>query len=540
MPFGNAARASRAYEYGVRFTAGEDLALLALREKVRLWNCLVAVDHDLRERRDALIGAYLTDHPPIDDTPVAAKAARKAAFADAGVKAALAELDREGQERSRLLGHESPLWWCNRDAVRTTWLQHRRDPEPSRFHSARRAEGTLIVRRSGGWTVASLLRGGDRFIGLGAVDPLGWSHSVRAERRRRCRVPLTLRIGSTPDREPIAVELTLFFHRPLPEGGNVQEVRLAATPLADTVRWTAVFVVALPEADAAPEPTAPAGTRAALDLGWRARPAGLRTAVWHDAGRWGELSLPEKDFAAQLGKVDDLRSIRDQHLNVAKAALAAWVKRQPSLPEWLGESTKTLGQWRSQGRLAGLVRRWARQRFEGDADIWPELAAWQAQDRHLWLWQEHLRDQVLHRRRECYRVFAADLARRYREVVLESVDWSKLARQGKELPPLARWHRVVAAPSILEEAIEHAVGREGGIVRRAEPAYTTMLCHVCGSIEAVDGVALYHVCVACREGGVHTRWDIDVNATRNLLANRPAAGKGGGFATDGPEERAGA
>ena len=554
MPFGNKAKPTRAYQFGAAVIGGLDALRDQLLARVRLWNELVALDHELRDRRDDVLDAWrgLTpaevaarreeladlrrrarDDPDakkaLADAAYADRRARKPGYQDPDVKAQLATLDAAGQARSKELAAAAPLWWCNRDDVRTTWLRHRRDPLPLRFH--RSADGGKVtVRRSGGWPVDDLLSGAcaDKgYVRLGAVD-MGAQYLSRVQRRTACRTPLRLWVSTADDGSARFADLLVFMHRPLPAGGTVQQVDVTCERIADRWRWSVIFLVALPEASA---PAARPGV-VSLDLGYRRVADGLRVAVWRDdAGRSGEERL-DAGWLAERTKVDDLRGIRDDGYNAARSALAAFLRaRADGLPDWLHEETATIGQWRSPSRLARTYRRW--QRFDGDAEAYAALAAWFHRDRHLWQYEAHLREQLILRRREQYRRLAAHLARTYGTVVIEEVDWSALARKPKRGQPatepieqaeravedVARRMRTWAAPSTLELAISNAVQREGGEVRHAPTRHVTATCAYCGTVNTWDHRELRH---RCDNPACGREWDQDDNAARNLL--RPPNG----------------
>jgi transposase len=96
----------------------------------------------------------------------------------------------------------------------------------------------------------------------------------------------------------------------------------------------------------------------------------------------------------------------------------------------------------------------------------------------LYEYEANLRDQIIARRNEEYRKFAAGVVRKYGYVVLELFDLAEMAKkpmpdQGVKtsLPP--NKYRFIAAPSELRNAIENACKREGILVERVNPDYTT-------------------------------------------------------------------
>lgn len=61
-----------------------------------------------------------------------------------------------------------------------------------------------------------------------------------------------------------------------------------------------------------------------------------------------------------------------------------------------------------------------------------------SKQRHLYEWVGNLRDQVLKRRREIYRVFAAQLAKRYHTVLREDFDLRILSAKPAPDPTILR------------------------------------------------------------------------------------------------------
>jgi transposase len=164
-------------------------------------------------------------------------------------------------------------------------------------------------------------------------------------------------------------------------------------------------------------------------------------------------------------------------------------------------------------RLAGVVKRWREEgRFAGDQEIYDRLEAWRAQDAHLLEWASNLRDQLLLRRREVYRVAAARLSERYRTCVVEELNLAAFARRegpAEDAPDKARLMRHRAALSTLRQAL----GRRMRTVI-VPSAYTTQECHICGYVQKLFDAAkqLRYRCEACG-----SEWDQDENAAQNLL-----------------------
>lgn len=256
----------------------------------------------------------------------------------------------------------------------------------------------------------------------------------------------------------------------------------------------------------------------AVDIGWRQIGEELRIACWGaDNGKnGGELRLSAA-LLSSLRKADELRSLRDDKFNVARAALSGWLATA-TVPEWLHDATTHLAQWRSAGRLAGLAKRWRDGRFDGDADAYDALEAWRYHDHHLWEWESSQRTKSLRHRREIYRVFAAGLASQFETCVLEKFDLRVFAQrvttENAAENEAARSNRQRAALSELRMAITNAFRARGGRVDEVSAVDSTHICAECGTVDDFDAAeAIEHVCSGCG-----ATWDQDMNSWRVLLA----------------------
>jgi len=279
----------------------------------------------------------------------------------------------------------------------------------------------------------------------------------------------------------------------------------------------------------------------AIDVGWRLLGDDIRVAVWRDnAGHSGDLRLDAKSVQA-LREPAELQSERDLRFNAARVALRAWLDSQSEAPAWLLEATKTMHAWRSPSRLATLWHRWGQNGLsaaedEREARAYDALTAWYWRDRHLWACEARRRARARGRRRETYRIFAAELARRYGTILLEGdskehkpFDLHRLARlpatevigAGTEA---IRQNRKLAAIGTLRDAIIAATASRGGAVGYVAAKETTRTCHVCGHVETyVESSSVHHCCTACG-----AKWDQDVNAAAVILQRWLARSAGGG------------
>ena len=253
------------------------------------------------------------------------------------------------------------------------------------------------------------------------------------------------------------LRIPVWYHRPLPPRSRVKSVQLTwCDGGARGRQWRVHFTCV----DDAQPPVHFSDIVAGVDTGWRvmARDGRLRVAVCKMSdGSATELALDAK-WMAQMDRVEDLASQLD--------------------------SSNGLDE---HGR------------------------------RRLQLEQRGLRTKLLRRRRELYRVFAAQLTERAGRIGIENLDLAGLAMRGeRELPPATRAHRQRAALSELLREIFTAASKRGSeVVELAGPS--TRVCSNCGNRNSV-GEDLFFTCDGCGK-----LWDQDENAAANLMAAAHAA-----------------
>lgn len=255
-------------------------------------------------------------------------------------------------------------------------------------------------------------------------------------------------------------------------------------------------------------------------------------AYWRDDdGVEGELRM-DPYVIGGLQKTASLQSIRDTALETARGQLCAWLKSQ-KIPENWKEQLDTVHAWKSPRRFARLCAEWEASRWDGDAEGFALLSDYIRDDRHLWRWEAHLRDQVLARRLHYYRVEAARLARRYKVLIIEKFNLSKVAKnpeaeeEGVAKPP--RRQRVEVAVSELRSVLTQAFVGRGGQVAEVEPHLNTQRCVYCGCEDRWDPAPqVEHACIQC--GKI---WDQDSNNTKNILEKWEAAREPAGTVSSG-------
>jgi hypothetical protein len=195
--------------------------------------------------------------------------------------------------------------------------------------------------------------------------------------------------------------------------------------------------------------------------------------------------------------------------------LIEWLKSHEH-PEWLGERTATIGQWRSPARMAALVLAWREQRFASDEQIYVPLEAWRKQDKHLWTWQEHQRRNCVCWRNNEYRNVAKTLAARYGHICIMDCEWAEMRKKpaiGEEEKQTTamRFNSSLAAVATLERYLREAFGTDCEL--HIDTAGVTRQCHACGANNEDIGVTRMVTCCGCGR-----EIDIDLNALDNMVA----------------------
>lgn len=445
-------------------------------------------------------------------------------------KSELVKAEQERRELQKEARKKSGLHWCNYDDVEKSYEVARKEAMKKgkylRFH---RFDGTgkLSVRFKDGIPVQDVFaEGSNRLFYIAPVDLGAWNDPVRANRRKLSQTTVKIRVQSDEKRKPVWSEFPMVMHRPLPYDGEIRGASIVCEKVGKKYRYSLDVTVAF--SDNYIKERKEHGREAlitrpsvGINIGWRLKDNDeLRIAYWVDeTGNHGELKL-DSYTVSQFQKINDLRSIRDVHFDSVKDALKQFITKN-TVPYWLKESTKTLHKWRSTERMVNLISNWHDNRFAGDAGIINILEQWRKRENHLYNWESNLRDQIIKRRREIYRLFAKKISQKYGQIFIEDFDISNVAKHlepedGPQLSIPPRRQRVIAATSILRDVIENAVKKEGLAYTKSDAKYITLECHLCGYTE--DWAAANSIerkCPNCKEV-----WDQDYNAAfLNLSRN---------------------
>lgn len=419
---------------------------------------------------------------------------------------------------------------------------------------------------------------------IGAARPLttktGIIKNNYATRRGNEIRDVRIRVTSGAMGVPVWLTIPTVFHRQLPEGSTIQNATVKLEKVGDKQRFNTNITVRVPKPASRFADVEQDGNQAAvaIDIGWRKVKGGIRIAYWADtSGQHGEWVLPDSTFSDQFEKMRDLQSIMKRRFNGIRDLLTPWLKMAQNVPDVVKQACSTfdkdtgvftfsLHQWLSAQRMVHLLNVWEKNRFTGDYQMFQELRhwyygdnnsraahkAWKGQEtwskarntryaskpdlynghKHLWLWEQHLSDQLQARRLDVYRCLAKSLATKYRQVFVEEFDLRAVAKKKSvesalvahnplrdvtgQQEDVSRRNRVIASVSTLRNAIENLCGREGLQLVQLDAAFTTKNCSVCGGMQRFNAAEQLVRSCDCDPNVPHY-WDQDWNAARNVL-----------------------
>jgi transposase len=345
------------------------------------------------------------------------------------------------------------------------------------------------------------------------ISPRNRNGDLRPKRLRT----LSIRIGSSANRDPIWAQLHVLMHRPLPDA-SLKWVFVQRQRVALHYRWEAMFVVDEDDRAASPSNVSAA---VGVDLGWRrVADGGIRVAYWLGSdGREGSLVLPE-EVVRRAPKSDSLRSIRDRNRDELSLVLRAWLAGVPET-SWIREECAHMHAWKRIGRFAVLVGRWRDRRITGDEEIFDRAVAWLKQDRHLYEWEANNRRRMQLQIAGRIEAWAVHLTREYGRVAIEKMDLRKLVRQ--QHPDDQTWQQQlnaqrvsVVGPGAVRLALKRFAAKAGAAIVEVPAAYTTRDCATCGHRrdDVLDWSPLEIGCSSC-----DAIEDQDRTAARNLMAH---------------------
>ena len=338
-------------------------------------------------------------------------------------------------------------------------------------------------------------------------------------RGKAARTTLRFRIG-TEGRAPKWAVFPMIMHRPLPKDARIKDAYVTRRPCSVRIPWRYSLCIVLESREfERSQPGIEQEGTTAINFGWRLTETGeLRVAQINSETRGlSEIRLPAR-YVSGIAKCRELQSLLDEKFDSVRDTLAAWIGEHSELPPAFLAEFQGLPQWRSQHRLAELVWYWTSHRIDSDGDIFPLLAEWLGQYRHLGDWIVYQRRKLLDWRTDFYRREAKRLATTSASLAIDTFQIADIARRPKaeireEGGELARRNRQLAAPGELRLTILHAASKYHCETVAAETKNGTRRCNMCGEVCPEAIVELIHNCtnIACP-----AQWDQDANNTNNL------------------------
>lgn len=449
------------------------------------------------------------------------------------MKPQLAALEEERKARVKEARQNSGLYWCNYNAVIASFDTARskalREKTELRFHR-HDGSGRMTAQIIGGLPLAGLLTGESNQLRLRAPE---------SYRRGKNHGQVEMAIYSR-DRKPHRIVWPIVMHRPIPNGAIIQEATITRRRTGQKWKsaeweWSISFLCRVPQEEPAQTQSGYCG----IDVGWRLLNSGLRVAVIATRKLAGEQAsienfiLPEKDaerrekrhegFLADEAYMRDLQAkIGNRNNGIAQrlkdAGIASMPSGDPEGPLARAISALIHSPVIHVRMLAQLAEAWTNQNPDWNPDLLKDLRRIVYQNARDWGEIRARKNGLIRRRKDLYRNLAARLAKKYKVIAVEAVDWA-IAYKNSTLPAPAVTLRGLAAPGELLACIKQAAKKYGARIIEHE-GVSTWKCHGCGTMfEPKDKTQLIQTCPHCG-----LSWDQDRNAALNLLAEAESAG----------------
>jgi ribosomal protein L32 len=449
------------------------------------------------------------------------KAVKKAAKEDPSIKPLIEQgntaVDAAIKEARNHFSRQLGLYWPNYLESERAANQARFQRMDPKFHRWT-GEGSLAIQFQKGLSVPELFECQDSRLRLIAPN-IANTNALRANgqiRGKERHVRALYRVQSNEDGSPRWITLEVTMHRMLPANGIIKWAHLqrqkssgaiGKTYLSLTKDYDYTLRLTLEE----PPQEEKNKAKVAIEVGWRLFETGLRVAVaLGEDGDLRELYLP-KQWLDGKRKAESLGSIIDRGTNqtalAIKAAHPELCKKAerpensvttPNILAWAGDNPRRL--------VIALLKI-----YRENPTLQPELEKWRKQHFHLLRYKKGLQDKLMRGRREIYRKFVSELAKKYSICGIEDFDLRQVTTKDPtkdQAHELVKWQRTAAGISSLRLMLSQRL-----TAQKLSAKNTTQKCHNCGSIEKWD--AAHHVWHRCKQ--CNSRWDQDHNSVRNLL-----------------------
>jgi Putative transposase DNA-binding domain len=454
------------------------------------------------------------------------RAVKKAAKEDPSIKPLIEEgntaVDAAIKEARNHFSRQLGLYWPNYLESERAANQARFQRMDPKFHRWT-GEGSLAIQFQKGLSVAKLFECRDSLLRL--VPPnIANTGALRANgqiRGKERHVRALYRVQSNEDGSPRWITLEVTMHRMLPANGTIKWAHLQRQKSSGAIGKTYIsltkdydYTLRLTVEELPQEEKNK--TKVAIEVGWRLFETGLRVAVaLGEDGDLRELYLP-KQWLDGKRKAESLGSIIDRGTNQTALAIKAAhpeLCKKAETPENAKKPVTTLTStslaWAGDNsrRLASALLKLYRE----NPKLQPELEKWCKQHFHLLRYKKGLQDKLSRIRREIYRKFVSELAKKYSICGIEDFDLRQVTTKDltkDQAHELVKWQRTAAGISSLRLILSQRL-----TAQKLSAKNTTQKCHNCGSIEKWDAAHdVWHRCKQC-----NSRWDQDHNSVRNLL-----------------------
>jgi len=350
--------------------------------------------------------------------------------------------------------------------------------QPPKFAvGSEKQQDTLRIQftQAGGCPVATLFESENSGFALRAENGFG----------RRKFGTFQFRLGEA--KADIWARGSFFSHREIPAGSKVASAVLVQRRIGKDLKHSLQLVVKLPQESVA-QPERPKKF-CALHFGWSVEEDRQYVMALADQAKPKTarlFQLPES-IGIDFSKVEEKSSQRSQLLNDLVQLIKSGEMTMPSENEAVVEEFDAIKRLPATHISQSRLHRLCRLMMESYMLRPEELEKWRRRDRILHQSIAHIRRRAQYRRRDFYRVIAADIARNYDAIVIESPDLKKantkidmVSGEKSDLLKKSRSGQRTAALHQLITQLRNAAGKTGSIIVDLAGAKTVSTCASCG------------------------------------------------------------
>ena len=361
----------------------------------------------------------------------------------------------------------------------------------------------------------------DYFKQLHDKDDRAFILMPNTKKKNKPRYKLQVKIGKrTRGQNDIYAYFDIVYHRPIPDGAQINNAKLMRLRVGDHFKYTINFSVRVPLAKKQSQKKHALG----VDIGFRRlADGGIRAAMIGSTDPnlgYEEIGL-SSDHMKRMDHIESLMGAMDESATKLGKELKTSLKAGSVLPEehprykLVRRASNLPSNVTMSFELAYKMASW----FKSEPDTLPKSAQNKLMDwwnKHYQDYREmhHLRKKTLGWRKEEYRKLASRLVSYGLPIGIEQIDLSVFAEvkdKDNELSDQARRQRFMVPNSELIGAIKNAAQREGIECVEVNPKNTSKTCSACGIVQKELKAEMEWVCSSC--GVVHDR---DQNATINI------------------------